>query len=1140
MKKLVRNIVIVFLSLLLTFAFWTSSAQAEDRSVKRILILNSHVARGPWKLLFSKYLRERMEQKASQPHELNFESLDLARYSGSQYKKQIVNLLNYKYQTPSMDLVIAVLPDAIKLILDYDLFPKVPKIFIDTGMNIPDELLQKKNAVVINIEYNFNQNVEHALALFPDTERIYVINGTGLMDIGLQKLFRVLTRDLVDKVSFEYLSGLSIKDLSLQISRLPEKSIIYYLSYVKSVPGQPIDGMNVEKLIGKTANRPVFTFVDLFALQEGILGGRVLSTRILAKRTNELAWSILKEGKIGTHKSSGSLDQYIYEWKELKKWDLNETDLPSNAIILDKEYSFIELYRWELVIAGILILILMCIIALFIHNTIQRKQVEKNLRDSGEQFRNLMEQSPISILIMTPDGQVNRANASYMKLWGFNRHTMQEVYEKYNLLEDEQLSKFGVMPLIKRAFAGESVDLPQIEYNAQETLDAVDINEKEGEKRWVQSHLYPVKDKNGSVMQVVLMLEDITQQKRAEKELRLTKYSIDNSSSAALWIKPNGHFRYVNEAVSSLTGYSHQELLGLCLWDLDHNFSPDTFPSHWQELEEKGIDTFESVCTHKKGRQIPIEITTNLHDFEGEKFIFAYVVDITERRKSEMERTQLVSAVEQSNDNIVITDIDGNIEYVNPAFERNTGYSRSEVHGENQRFLKSGEYNDAFYRNMWETITSGRIWTGNIINKRKNESLIEEFATIFPVVSSSGEIKNFVAVKRDMTEQNIMEDQLRQMQKLDALGTLASGVAHDFNNILGAIFGYTQLSKKKLSDFAEHQKVVGYLDKIFSASGRAKELIDQILTFSRKGDYDPKDTDLKPLVEESIEFLRATIPTTISIKHKIDPDLRNTYGDATQIQQVIMNLCTNASQAMEEKGGVLTVELTNFQIKQKAIETGNLNPGDYLLLTVSDTGKGMNDETKQRIFEPFFTTKDKGKGTGLGLSAAHGIVTKHGGAINVYSQEGLGTKFNIYLPAWMGETIRTKKEVEPELPIGSESILFVDDEPDLCGAYGEMLKSQGYQTRTTLSSRDALDKFIQNPDGYDLVITDYTMPEMNGIELSREICKYNNTVPVILISGLGELISDKELKSAGIVARYSKPIEFGALIRGVRDILDNK
>ncbi len=754
----------------------------------------------------------------------------------------------------------------------------------------------------------------------------------------------------------------------------------------------------------------------------------------------------------------------------------------------------------------------------------EQKKVKEKLQESEEKYRAAFKTSPDSVNINRMDGLYVDINDGYTQLTGYS-------YEDVIGKLSSEINIWAIPEDRERLITG--LNKNGYVENLESTFKCKDDSFKTAllSARMIELNNEP---------HILSISRDITDRIQAEKELRLTKHSIDNSSNATFWIRQNGQFRYANKAACLLTGYSHQELLNIYYWDLDHSFSPGTFSENWQELEDRGTYTFESVCTDKNSRRIPVEVTTNLHDFEGEKYIFAYVLDITERRKSELDRTRLVSAIEQSSDNIVITDIKGNIEYVNPAFERNTGYSRTEVFGQNPRILKSGKHNDNFYLNLWETITNGGIWTGNIINKRKDEKLIEESATIFPVLASSGEIRNFVAVKRDMTEQNKMENQIRQMEKLDAIGILSSGIAHDFNNILGAIFGYTQLLKRKLPDSPEHKKLNGYLDKIFSASGRAKELIDQILMFSRKGDYNPKFMDLQPLLKESMKFLRSTLPTTISIKLSIDPNLNNIYGDATQIQQVVMNLCTNASHAMEEKGGTLEIALTNFEIKQKTVVTGNLDPGDYLCLTVSDTGKGMNDETKQRIFEPFFTTKEKGKGTGLGLSSAHGIISKHGGIINVDSKEDLGTRFDIYLPAWINDAEGTEKEVEPELPTGSESILFVDDESDLCDVYGEMLKSQGYRVQTTSSSRDALDRFIKNSCAYDLIVTDYTMPEMNGIELSREIHKYNNNMPVILISGLGELIPDEELKSTGIVARYSKPIEFGTLIRGVKEILDKK
>ena len=756
----------------------------------------------------------------------------------------------------------------------------------------------------------------------------------------------------------------------------------------------------------------------------------------------------------------------------------------------------------------------------------ERKTSDKALTSSQRRFWLHMKQTPLAVIEWNTALEVVEWNPAAEKIFGYSK---KEALGKHAagliVPESAQAQTDEVWEAILSRKGGER--------NTNENIT------KQGDIIYCEWYNTLLVDEKGETVGVVSLAHDITDRIQVESKLRLTQYSIDNSSSAAFWIKQNGQIHYANKAACLLTGYSHQELSDVYLWDLESGFSRNAFSTLLQKLEENGTVTFESIYTDRDGRRFPVEIIANLQEFEKEKYIFTYVQDISERVRSEMEQTRLVSAIEQSSDNVIITDVDGNIEYVNPAFERNTGYSWAEVFGENPRIIKSGSHEDGFYQNLWETISRGEIWSSNIVNKRKDGQLIEESATIFPVLNSVGEITNFVGVKRDMTEQNKLEKQLRHSQKLEAIGTLVSGIAHDFNNILGAIFAFTQLSQRKLSDSPELQDVDGYLDRIFSAASRAKELVDQILTFSHKGKYDPTNIDISPLIKESMKFLRATLPTTISINLDIEADLRNIYCDATQIQQVIMNLCTNASHAMEEKGGTLEVALSNCRIDHRATETGNLEPGNYVLLVVSDTGKGMSDEIKQRIFEPFFTSKEKGKGTGLGLSVVHGIVSKHQGAVRVFSQEGLGTKFNIYLPAATDHMIEMKKEDEPELPTGSESILFIDDEIDLCNAYGEMITIQGYQVLTKSSSRDALQAFSEDPDSYDLVITDYTMPEMNGIELAGEIHKHKQEIPIILISGVEQLVPEEDLKTAGIIAKYPKPVNYKTLMKGIRKALDN-
>lgn len=784
----------------------------------------------------------------------------------------------------------------------------------------------------------------------------------------------------------------------------------------------------------------------------------------------------------------------------------------------------------------------------FLRDITQRKQAEEKLRKSEHEYRTLANNIPGMIYRGNPDWSTKIVSNSKL-LSGYS-------IEEFN---SGEVGWLDIMhPDDRERVFEEGTNLSDKPWDIIQTYRIIS---KDGSVHWVEDRKTSFFTK-GQFSGVDGVVFDITERKLMEEALKTSQqkllFHIEQTFLAVHEYDLNYRVVEWNPASERIFGYTKKEALGRHVGEL---IVPESAKEHvhnlWKRLiKQKGGEYGINQNITKRGDLIVCEwYNTPLVDRNGVVVgIASFAQDITERIRAEedlkkahqelknrvKERTRLVLAIEQSNDSIVITDFEGNIEYVNPAFERNTGYSQPEVLGENPRIQKSGKHDDAFYREIWETITSGKNWTGNIINKRKDGTFIEESAAIFPVVTSDGEIQNFVGVKRDMTEQLNMEKQLRQVQKLDAIGTLASGIAHDFNNILGAIFAYTQLSKKKLSDFPEHHLVSGYLDNIFSAGSRAKELIDQILTFSRKGDYVPMNVDLSPLVKESIKFLRATIPATISIMLDIDADLRNIHGDPTQIQQVLMNLCTNASHAMEDKGGTLKIDLSNFQIMNKEPNTGNLEPGDYLLLSISDTGIGMSNEIKQRIFEPFYTTKEKGKGTGLGLSAVHGIVIRHGGIIKVYSEEGLGTRFNIYLPASTEATTKTKEDVSSELPRGSESILLVDDEADIRSAYKDMLVLQGYTVQAVASSQDALNRFNESPDDYDLIITDYTMPEINGIELSREIHKKKLTIPIILISGLEKLIRDEEIESAGIVARFSKPVEFETLIRGVREVLDDK
>ncbi|MFZ0944892.1 MAG: PAS domain S-box protein [Syntrophobacteraceae bacterium] len=398
-----------------------------------------------------------------------------------------------------------------------------------------------------------------------------------------------------------------------------------------------------------------------------------------------------------------------------------------------------------------------------------------------------------------------------------------------------------------------------------------------------------------------------------------------------------------------------------------------------------------------------------------------------------------------------------------------------------------------------------------------------------------GSVLDVTKLKQAEEERRSAETQLRQAQKMEALGTLAGGIAHDFNNILGIIFGYTELARWSISD---NLPATEKLDEVLKAADRAKELVKQILAFSRQGEIEKKPVQVSLVFEEALKMLRATIPSTIDIRSDISS--RSTVlGDPTQIHQVLMNLCTNAVHAMRDQGGTLEVTLVDIFMEPKVGDRySGLHEGLHVQLIVKDTGHGIGPAIMDRIFDPFFTTKEAGVGTGLGLSVVHGIVKGHGGVIQVESEPDKGTMFKVLFPA--AESAFSSDGVEPSLPQGHERILVVDDEPGLAAAMGDMLESLGYETLRRTSSLEALETFLNQPANqpFDLVITDMTMPGMTGLGLARGLLQLKPELPIIICTGFSEHIGPERIGKLGIKGFLMKPVTLRDLAVLVRSALD--
>ena len=494
------------------------------------------------------------------------------------------------------------------------------------------------------------------------------------------------------------------------------------------------------------------------------------------------------------------------------------------------------------------------------------------------------------------------------------------------------------------------------------------------------------------------------------------------------------------------------------------------------------------------------------------------------------------SAVEQASEMVAVTDSDGIIEYVNPAFEKITGYSKKELIGNNPRILKSGRQDEHFYQELWQTITSGEPWHGFFVNRRKDGNLYREEAFIKPIMDDDGVIQYFVTVKRDITQENRLQRQLIQSQKMEAIGTLAGGIAHDFNNILSAILGFAELA---LFELTEESRSYDDVSEIVTAGNRAKDLVRQILTFSRKTEQEFKPTNIVPLISEALKFLRATLPSTIEIQKQIDAVRVEVLCNSTMVQQILMNLCTNAAHAMKDTGGILTVRLLEIDIQEDGISNlPDLPPGPYVHLTIGDTGPGIESGNLGRIFDPYFTTKDKGEGTGLGLSVVHGIAQSLKGTVEVDSDPGKGTEFNVYLPRVIGKSDMAADQPQV-LSTGNERILLVDDEDALATMGRSMLDRLGYKVTVETNSYEALETFKAQPIEYDLIISDKTMPRLTGFDLAEEIKKIRPDVPFIICTGYSDEIEADKAARLGINRLIVKPLSMDDLAKAVRSVLDD-
>ncbi|MCC6486173.1 MAG: PAS domain S-box protein [Candidatus Hydrogenedentes bacterium] len=509
--------------------------------------------------------------------------------------------------------------------------------------------------------------------------------------------------------------------------------------------------------------------------------------------------------------------------------------------------------------------------------------------------------------------------------------------------------------------------------------------------------------------------------------------------------------------------------------------------------------------------------------------------EIISRKRAEGDRERLTLAIEQAAEAIVITDKNGAIQYVNPSFTRTTGYTRREAIGQNPRILRSGTHDAAFYGRMWETLARGETWNGRIVNKAKDGTLFTEEAAISPVRDASGDIVSYVAVKRDISREIELEAQLRQSQKMEAVGQLAGGVAHDFNNLLQAILGYSELATDALEEKHPAREA---LSEVVAAGQRAATLVAQLLAFGRRQTMQPQDLDLNEVVAGMLKMLGRVIGEHIRMSFVQGHGLWTVHADRGMIEQTLMNLVVNGRDAMP-KGGVLTLSTDNRLIDEIYCERyPGVGPGRYVLLSVTDSGCGMSEQIREKAFEPFFTTKGPGKGSGLGLATVYGVVKQHHGAVELHSEIDKGTTFNVFLPAVERRAAHADSNVHIQVAGGTETILLAEDEATVRVLGKRVLEDAGYSVLTVKNGREAVAQFKQFGPGIDLLILDVIMPEMGGPEAYSSIRALRPDVAVLFVSGYPNDSTHFSVELSDENWVLPKPYSAQQLLEQVRQLLD--
>lgn len=1085
-----------------------------DASRKAVLYLNSYHNGYSWSDDILAGIRKVLEA-SGRALVFQVEYMDSKKFLYKETEQTLYRLYRDKFRDTRFDLIIASDNAAMDFLTRFrdELFPGVPVVFC--GLNdVKPESLRGRNMTGVIEDYDVAANIELALRFNPQLRRMVIIGDDSVTGAAIRNQVMAQVAPLRDRIEVEEWTDYRLDQMLAWVREQPADTFFYFVPIYRDIGGLFYTAEELLQKVRANSRAPLYSNWE-FLLDHGIVGGKLISGVRHGEMAAELALRVLDGEKADAIPIIERADEeYMFDNKELTRLFISRSMLPPGSVVINEPSRFYELNKqvfWTIIIS---LVILSLTLVLLVMNILDKRRVEGKIKDQLSYLRQLTDTIPLPVYSKDADGRIRECNLAFLQFFSVERES---VLGRYEWQAGERLA------LLRNAVDTDLMREPgQAAYD--DTLPGPD-----GEARNVIVHKATYSNARGAIAGLVGVVVDYTDRKRAEDSLRAAeeKYrSIFESSPLGIFrLSPEGSLSDANPAFARMAGYDSSPaimkqgrpamdalLSGLDLARVGH----------------EGILTWVADVQRPDGNRCTMHLTLLIRrDALGAlRLVEGYAEDITKRKETERALSASQRMLRLVLDNIpqfvYWTDRDLRFIGANRSFLTFFGFAEShDISG----LTMNDILHDGSALEIVQEANHAVIETGNpryqsklTITSPAGEKVWLETSRV-PLMGERGDVVGLLTTAEDVTQRIHLERQLLQSQKMEAIGTLAGGISHDFNNILTSIINSIELA---INDVAADSLTFTDLMRALKAAQRGSRLVKQILTFSRPSVEGFTTVDLNEVVTEALVLIKASMPRNIQVRTAVPPDPSITRADPTQLHQVIMNLCTNSFHALRESGGVLDINLEQEPIGPEEAHAFGVEPGCWLRLTVSDNGPGIPQEILDKIFDPFFTTKGKTEGTGLGLAVVHGIIKGHRGAIRVSSLAHRRTAFEILLPMQEQTECPLSPADAPAPHEGHGRILFVEDDDDQLHTIPRVLESLGYSVRAFKNPLRALEALREHPAMFDLVLTDFDMPEANGLELAAKIGDIAPQVPVILVSGR-EVAAEGAARAGNIRTMIHKP-----------------